>query len=257
VSDLEQQARIRDFVRALLSNWGSRITGIASIPATILSLAFSGPILRITFGATAVLCFLWAAYSVWAKERKRNMQFQQRSRRPQISITASSLRVEPDSATSADVLLHAVVHNETPGQETTVLDYKLRLTIGRQVFESSGFRHHINSVVTGSDVVSPFNQKPYMACLKRGHPVDGWAVFSFSELPEWPVAGGKDGGEMSFDVSGIEAIEFVVVDAFQVEHSSGRLNLFPEKGEVVRKPAIASVEVRPSRWLDWHRSNRW
>jgi hypothetical protein len=253
VSDLEQQARIRDFVRALVSNWGSRVTGIASIPATILSLAFPGPILRVTFGATAVLCFLWAAYSVWAKERKRNMQLQQRSRRPQISITASSLRVEPDSATSADVLLHAVVHNETPGQETAVLDYKLRLTIGRQVFESSGFRHHINSVVTGSDLVSPFNQKPYTACLKRGHPVEGWAVFSFSELPEWPVAG----GEMSFDISGIEAIEFVVVDAFQVEHSSGRLNLFPEKAEVVRKPAIASVEVRPSRWLDRHRSNRW
>jgi hypothetical protein len=257
MSDLEQQARIRDFVGALVSNWGSRITGIASIPATILSLAFSGRILRITFGATAVLCFLWAAYSVWSKERTRNTQLQQRSRHPQITITASSLRVEPNSATSADVLLHAVLHNETPGQETTVLDYKLRMTIGRQVFESSGFQHYINSVVTGSDVVPPFNQKPYTACLKRAHPVEGWAVFSFSELPEWPVAEGKDGGGNSFDVSGIEAIEFVVVDAFQAENSSGGLNLFPEKAEVVHKPVIASVEVRPSGWLDWRRPNGW
>jgi hypothetical protein len=59
------------FIRELVSDWSSGITGAASIPFTLLCLFASGKAQRIGYAVTAAVLLLFSAYRTWLKEYSR------------------------------------------------------------------------------------------------------------------------------------------------------------------------------------------
>jgi hypothetical protein len=58
------------FSRVVWADWGSRVSGVASVPFTIAALMANPMYGKSIWIALAVLCVLLTAYQVWARERR-------------------------------------------------------------------------------------------------------------------------------------------------------------------------------------------
>jgi len=59
------------FLRVVWEDWGSRVSGVASVPSTLLGFFTTTTYAKNTWFVIAVLCVLLAAYRAWVKERER------------------------------------------------------------------------------------------------------------------------------------------------------------------------------------------
>jgi len=62
---------LKEFLRVLVSEWPSRVSGGLSVPFTLLALYFGNQYAKALFAVLAVLALLVAVYSVWANERRQ------------------------------------------------------------------------------------------------------------------------------------------------------------------------------------------
>jgi hypothetical protein len=62
---------LRKFLRAVSRDWGSRITGAASIPLTVLALWADTPLQRWAWAVFAITCLLVALFRIWVFEYRR------------------------------------------------------------------------------------------------------------------------------------------------------------------------------------------
>ena len=79
---------LRKFLGNFVSTWGSGVTGIASIPFTVLCLYTGSTVQRIAYGITAVLLFAFSSYQVWLKEYKRTETLESELRTRQKDVTS-------------------------------------------------------------------------------------------------------------------------------------------------------------------------
>src|SRR5260370_1185054 len=86
---------IKGFFLVIWNDWGARMSGIFTVPFTILTIAFSG-YARGLFGAMAIFAFLITAYRIWADERMRLVVLEQHF--------APRLRIEFDPQAAKFVL---------------------------------------------------------------------------------------------------------------------------------------------------------
>lgn len=63
---------ISDFVKAICSDWFSRMSGPISVPAAIVALWVDNDTAKILLGGTAFICLWITAYFVWKREREKN-----------------------------------------------------------------------------------------------------------------------------------------------------------------------------------------
>src|SRR6266851_3022773 len=63
--------RLKQFLMALYSTWGSGLTGSASAPLVILAFVLKESWMRTTSATFAGLCFIAATFLVWKKEREQ------------------------------------------------------------------------------------------------------------------------------------------------------------------------------------------
>jgi hypothetical protein len=72
---------IKDFSRALFTNWWARLSGAFSVPATFLALYLSNDVAKLAWGIAAFLS-LWAtAYGLWKSEHDKVVERDQTKRR--------------------------------------------------------------------------------------------------------------------------------------------------------------------------------
>jgi hypothetical protein len=83
------------FFSSMFSEWGSGLTGPASIPFTIAALYVQSSLQRIIYGCTAITLAGFSAYRIWAKENTKleaseqkvsSLQSQLEDRNPKIQI---------------------------------------------------------------------------------------------------------------------------------------------------------------------------
>jgi hypothetical protein len=61
----------KKFLSAILRDWGSRVTGVASVPLTIAAFWANTPTQRILWAAFALACFGYASFRIWVAEYRR------------------------------------------------------------------------------------------------------------------------------------------------------------------------------------------
>jgi hypothetical protein len=64
---------IGEFLRVILADWGSRVSGILSVPFTALAVFVKADYAKAIWSALAVTGWIATFYQVWAKERKERI----------------------------------------------------------------------------------------------------------------------------------------------------------------------------------------
>jgi hypothetical protein len=57
------------YLKAFGLNWGTKLSGIASVPCAVAALFLQTARLRILYGITAAGCFLYSSFELWQNER--------------------------------------------------------------------------------------------------------------------------------------------------------------------------------------------
>jgi len=65
------------FLKSILSEWGSALSGIPSIPFAIAALFVTGPRQRLLYAFLAMACAIYSSYRTWAKEYRRAEELSQ------------------------------------------------------------------------------------------------------------------------------------------------------------------------------------
>src|SRR5438270_13253980 len=63
--------RLRQFLQAILEDWGSRMSGPLTVPLTVLAFYVSNNAYKFLYTLLALLCGFYTVFSIWLKERKR------------------------------------------------------------------------------------------------------------------------------------------------------------------------------------------
>ena len=74
---MKKKASLAEFLKAIVANWSSRISGGLSVPLTIVGLYVSDRPLKYMFLALALLTFLFAIYIIWQEERDQLIKTQE------------------------------------------------------------------------------------------------------------------------------------------------------------------------------------
>jgi hypothetical protein len=62
---------VQEYVVSAYRDWGTRVTGILSIPFTVAALMSASDYAKPIFVTLALICFVLTVYFVWARERER------------------------------------------------------------------------------------------------------------------------------------------------------------------------------------------
>src|SRR5262249_20265055 len=65
------------YLKAFGLNWGTKLSGIASVPLAIASLFVTG-FQRVMYAGTAIACFTYSSYELWLNERKARNEMAER-----------------------------------------------------------------------------------------------------------------------------------------------------------------------------------
>jgi len=66
-------AKLKLFFGSMFSEWGTRLSGPASVPFTILALWVSSPVQKVAYGLLAVVLGFFTAFTVWLKEHNEKI----------------------------------------------------------------------------------------------------------------------------------------------------------------------------------------
>jgi len=96
-----RMGRIWLFLRSMFSEWGSALSGPASVPFAVASLRVGSHVQRILYGSLAAILFFVSAYRTWAREHdakeklaKENGELERElnDRRPRIALTTQIVK---------------------------------------------------------------------------------------------------------------------------------------------------------------------
>lgn len=84
------------FLKSIISEWGSALSGIPSIPFAIAALYVTGTRQRLLYASLAMACGIYSSYRIWAKEYRRAEEFNQQlaQDKPQFSVKVDSVNWE-------------------------------------------------------------------------------------------------------------------------------------------------------------------
>jgi hypothetical protein len=68
---------LREYLRLLITDWASAVSGALSVPFTYLSLVAGNRSAKALYGVLAFLGLLIVSYRLWANERRRHIQIEQ------------------------------------------------------------------------------------------------------------------------------------------------------------------------------------
>lgn len=120
-------ATLRQFLRAVFTDWASGITGVASAPLAITAQFFDPVILKVLLNLFAVGCFVFAAYWVWRKEHSKVEAFENNLPNLEaLNFTADVREAVPDST-----FLHLrIKNNPSPlaGNDAEAINVRAHIT---------------------------------------------------------------------------------------------------------------------------------
>lgn len=122
---------LRKFLKAVSRDWGSRVTGSASIPLTILAFWADTPSLRSAWAVFAIGCLVFAAFRVWASEYHRAEVAEAQLAnpiRPWVVVDSYSASYQVDEETGEEYLsesIHIVNRGQVPAVNITIPDIRL------------------------------------------------------------------------------------------------------------------------------------
>jgi hypothetical protein len=178
---------IREFVRVIWEDWGSRVSGALSIPFTVLALFAKADYARIIWACLAVIGVVATIYQVWSKERKRVVQLeeslsQERQKNTPELIGAVEQIIVGECFGVAEmigVFLNLTIINR--GADSTVRNWKASVTVSGMTREMSLSRIADNTRfvmengqecrINSSDGIY---DKIAVAPIRRGTHVSGW-----------------------------------------------------------------------------------
>ena len=94
MDDSTERPNLSVFLQTVVTDWGTRITGIASLPATIIGMFADPAYAKVLWVAGGVTCALWTAYQVWSKERKRVIELHGR---PEVLLESVDIPIARNS----------------------------------------------------------------------------------------------------------------------------------------------------------------
>ncbi|MEO8379144.1 MAG: hypothetical protein ABI779_05730 [Acidobacteriota bacterium] len=101
---------IRKFFGAVVRDWGSLVTGAASVPLTIAAFYAQTTAQRTLWAIFAFVCFVVAAYRIWAMEYRRAEDAETRlsNARPWVTIDGYSGVYHEDDETGEEYLVETL-----------------------------------------------------------------------------------------------------------------------------------------------------
>jgi hypothetical protein len=84
--------KLREFFGIMFSEWGSGLSGPASVPFTVLALFSPNSVQKIAYASLAVLLGLFSSYRIWLRENHRAIFAEKRcsDSKPRLAFTATS-----------------------------------------------------------------------------------------------------------------------------------------------------------------------
>jgi len=76
--------KIRPFFVSMFSEWGSGLSGPASVPFAVLALFASGTVQKAAYGVLAAVLLLFSAYRIWLKEHFALVEERGKNQNPQL-----------------------------------------------------------------------------------------------------------------------------------------------------------------------------
>jgi hypothetical protein len=119
---------LRKFLRAISRDWGSRVTGSASIPLTVLAFWADTPSQRSAWAIFAIACLGFASFRVWVFEYRRAEVAEAQlatPRKPWVVVNSYSPSWSVDDETGEDYLsesIHIVNRGEVPAVNIIISD---------------------------------------------------------------------------------------------------------------------------------------
>jgi len=206
---------VRLFFASMFSEWGSGLSGPASVPFAILALFASSAVQKAAYAALAVLLGLFSAYRIWLKEHLELETEKARNQKPELDgeileayIGTAITSEQHLLGTSAVVLFFVKVWNKIQMPSIVVLRYELRLGVhtpdGEQVFIGARGKGVINLVPPMHGNIMAFEitatglkpqlylypQKDYIGFFVRGLSSET-RTFDLVEITLTDAAGGK------------------------------------------------------------------
>ena len=121
---------LRKFLKAIGRDWGSSVTGSASIPLTILAFWADTPIQRSAWAIFAIACLVFASFRVWVFEYHRAEVAEAKLAvplRPWVIVNRYSTSWPEDEETGEEYLLesiHIVNRGEVPAVNIIIPDIR-------------------------------------------------------------------------------------------------------------------------------------
>ena len=121
---------LRKFLKAISRDWGSRLTGGASIPLTVLAFWVDTPIQRSAWAIFAIACLVFASFRVWVFEYRRAEVAETQlatPRRPWVVVNSYSPSWPVDEETGEEYLsesIHIVNRGEVSAVNIIIHDIK-------------------------------------------------------------------------------------------------------------------------------------
>ena len=118
------------FFCAIWRDWGSRVTGGASIPLTLLAFWADTPTWRVAWALFALTCFVGASFRIWVTEHRRaeNAEARLADRRPWVTIDGYAGVYGEDGETGEEYLvetLHIVNRGQAPAVSIAIARIEL------------------------------------------------------------------------------------------------------------------------------------
>lgn len=110
---------VKEFVVMVWQDWGSRVSGVLSVPFTVLALLAKSDYARGIWGVLAFVALFLTIYQVWARERKKRREAEEKLV-PTLKLYNLKRREFSDSTLKNQTEYHFFVFNSSAGKSITV-----------------------------------------------------------------------------------------------------------------------------------------
>jgi hypothetical protein len=184
-----------ELMKALLSDWGGRVSGAFSIPFTVAALYVNDAYGKALWSVLAMASLIYGVYSVWSSERRRVVELEKRldQQKPEFIATFGNVVIgfvpDPENIVGAHIQL-AITNR---GVSSVITGWSAGVSIDDEVFGADV--EHTTDPVTlefhnGSQVIIPPEDLIYdrvgSAPIETGHRQTGWVRLMVKTLPREP-----------------------------------------------------------------------
>jgi hypothetical protein len=221
--------KLGKFFKAMFTEWGSGLSGGASVPLTVLALYNSGSLLRILYGILAALVGFYSAYSVWSREYDRAEHELSLNTRPEIKPHVLYLFwAYPSGYNSQPTQIYASLRlTNLRDVPTTITGYRLIVTSDNRTVDGPN-----DVTFRGGTIKYERCNVTVPGAVQSAHGRDTLDMFplSFRILPQAPLTKGIHfDGWLAFDIdlthlhrcqSPSASVVLEVTDPFDGKHRS-------------------------------------